>query len=217
MTGDQAGSVTKAAATASDVQSLGTGRTLRADARRNRQAVIDAARELFADKGLEAQVPDMARAANVGVGTVYRHFPTKDHLIAAIAAQQFHRMAERGREDLELTDAWAGICDFIRFAIQMQADDRGLSQVMSSRPEVMDTAARAAGLPELCDALVKRAQRSGQLRPDLDWEDIPMIACGIGHITHAGPPPSVGRWPRLVEIILDGLSAPGSGALPRPL
>ena len=209
--------MTKAAATASDVQSLDAGRTLRADARRNRQAVIDAARELFAERGLEAQMPDVARAANVGVGTVYRHFPTKDHLIAAIAAQHFDRMAARGLEDLELTDAWEGICDFIRFAIQMQADDRGLCEVMSSRPEVMDAAARAAGLPELCDELVKRAQRSGQLRSDLDWEDIPMIACGIGHITHAGPPPSVGRWPRLVEIILGGLRAPGSGSLPRPL
>lgn len=209
--------MTKAAATAPEVQSLDAGRTLRADARRNRQAVIDAARELFAERGLEAQMPDVARAANVGVGTVYRHFPTKDHLIAAIAAQHFDRMAARGLEDLELTDAWEGICDFIRFAIQMQADDRGLCEVMSSRPEVMDAAARAAGLPELCDELVKRAQRSGQLRPDLDWEDIPMIACGIGHITHAGPPPSVGRWPRLVEIILGGLRAPGSGSLPRPL
>jgi AcrR family transcriptional regulator len=206
-----------ATATASKSQPLDVGRRLRADARRNRQRVIDAARKLFADKGLEAQMPDIARAANVGVGTVYRHFPTKDHLIAAIAAQQFDRMAERGREDLELTDAWEGICDFIRFAIQIQADDRGLCEVMSSRPEVMETSARAAGLPELCDELVKRAQRSGQLRTDLDWEDIPMIACGIGHITHAGPPLSVGRWPRLLEIILGGLRAPASGSLPRPL
>ena len=157
-----------------------------------------------------------ARHAGVGVGTVYRHFPTKDHLIAAIAAQHFDRMAERGREDLKLTDAWEGICDFIRFAIQIQADDRGLCEVVSSRPDLMDTAARAAGLPELGDELVKRAQRSGQLRPDLEWEDLPMIACGVGHITQAGPPPSVGRWPRLVEIILDGLRAPPSGSLPKP-
>jgi len=209
--------MTRATATPSEVQSLDARRALRADARRNRQAVIDAAKKLFADKGLDAQMPDLARAANVGVGTVYRHFPTKDHLIAAIAAQHFDRMAERGREDLKLTDAWEGLCDFVRFAVQLQADDRGLSEVMSSRPEVMDSAARAAGLPELCDELVKRAQRSGQLRPDLDWEDIPMIACGIGHVTHAGPPPSVGRWPRLVEIILDGLRAPASGTLPSQL
>lgn len=204
-------------ATSSEVPSPDAGRTLRADARRNRQAVIDAARMLFAEKGLDTQMPDVARAANVGVGTVYRHFPTKDQLIAAIAAQQFERMADRGRRDLETTDPWEGIADFIRFAVQIQADDRGLCEVMSSRPELMDAAARAAGLPELCDELVKRAQRSGQLRLDLDWEDVPMIACGLGHITHEGPPPSLGRWPRLIEIILDGLRAPGSGPLPRPL
>jgi hypothetical protein len=81
----------------------------------------------------------------------------------------------------------------------------------------MDPAAREAGLVELCDALVKRPQRSGQLRRDLSWEDIPMIACGLGTVTHTSGPPSVGRWPRLVEIILDGLRAPGSGKLPRPL
>ena len=209
--------MTQETAPAPPLPSPGAGRTLRADARRNRQAVIDAARMLFAERGLDAQMPDVAKAANVGVGTVYRHFPTKDRLIAAIAAQQFERMADRGREDLTATDPWEGISDFIRFAVQIQADDRGLCEVMSSRPELMDTAARAAGLPELGEALVKRAQRSGQLRADLEWEDLPMIACGLGHITHGGPMPSLGRWPRLIEIILDGLRAPGSGALPQPL
>ena len=75
-------------------------RTLRSDARRNRAAVIAAAKQLFADQGLEAQMPEIARAANVGVGTVYRHFPAKDDLIAAIAAEWFDRLAERAREDL---------------------------------------------------------------------------------------------------------------------
>jgi hypothetical protein len=53
------------------------------------------------------------------------------------------------------------------------------------------------------------------LRADVDWQDIPMIVCGLGHVTHDGPPPSAGRWPRLVEIILDGLRAPGNGSLPQ--
>jgi AcrR family transcriptional regulator len=195
----------------------GVVRALRADARRNRDAVMAAAKRLFADRGLEAQMPDVASAANVGVGTVYRHFPTKDHLIAALVAERFERMAARAREDLEMSDPWEGITDFIRFAVQIQADDRALCEVMGSRPDVMDTAARANDLPELCDQLVKRAQRSGQLRRDLDWEDVPMIACGLGSVTQSTPPPSVGRWPRLVEIILDGLRAPGATKLPQPL
>ena len=192
-------------------------RALRADARRNREAVIAAAKKLFADQGVDAQMPDVAKAAKVGVGTVYRHFPTKDDLIAGLVAERFERLAQKAREGLETDDAWEGISDFIRFSAQIQADDRGLCEVMGSRPEVMDAAARAAGLPELCDRLVKRAQRSGKLRRDLVWEDIPMIACGLGRITQAAAGPATGRWPRLVEIILDGLRAPGSAKLPRVL
>jgi AcrR family transcriptional regulator len=192
-------------------------RVLRADARRNHQAVIDAAKKLFADQGLDAQMPDVAKAAKVGVGTVYRHFPTKDDLIAALAAERFERLAEKAREGIEAEDAWEGLCDFIRFSAELQADDRGLCEVMGSRPEVMDASAFAVGLDQLCDELVKRAQRSGELRRDLDWEDIPMIACGLGRITQATAGPAIGRWPRLVEIILDGLRAPGSSKLPKPL
>jgi AcrR family transcriptional regulator len=196
---------------------IGHDRALRADARRNREAVIAAAKKLFADQGLDAQMPDVAKAAKVGVGTVYRHFPTKDDLIAALVAERFERLAQKARADLEVEDAWEGISDFIRFSAQIQADDRGLCEVMGSRPEVMDAAARAVGLPELCDRLVKRAQRSGELRRDLAWEDIPMIACGLGRITQANVGPAAGRWPRLLEIVLDGLRAPGSGKLPRAL
>ena len=194
-----------------------TERQPRADARRNREAVIAAARELFADQGLDAQMPDIARAANVGVGTVYRHFSTKDDLIAALAADRFERMAQKARESLEADDPWEGLCDLIRFAVQIQADDRGLCEVMGSRPGVMGAAAEAAGLPELSERLVKRAQRSGDLRRDLEWEDIPMIACGLGSVTHTATGPAMGRWPRLIEIILDGLRAPGGRKLPKPL
>ncbi len=190
-------------------------RVLRADARRNHAAVIAAAKELFADQGLDAQMPDVAKAAKVGVGTVYRHFPNKDDLIAALVAERFERLAEKAREGVEAEDPWEGLCAFIRFSAQIQADDRGLCEVMGSRPEVMDAAARAAGLPELCERLVKRAQGAGELRRDLVWEDIPMIACGLGRITQATVGPATGRWPRLLEIILDGLRAPGTSKLPR--
>lgn len=203
--------------TAAETEPVGPERVQRADARRNREAVIAAARTLFAAEGLEAQMPDVARAANVGVGTVYRHFPTKDELVAALVADRFDRLAEKASEALEAPDAWRGFCDFIRFAAAIQADDRGLCEVMGSRPEVMDAAARAAGLPELADRLVKRAQRSGGLRRDLSWEDIPLIVCGFGPLTQAKAGPAVGRWPRLVEIILDGLRAPGARKLPKPL
>jgi AcrR family transcriptional regulator len=192
-------------------------RVLRADARRNREAVIGAAKKLFADQGLDAQMPDIAKAAKVGVGTVYRHFPTKDDLIAALAVERFERLAEKAREGIEAEDPWEGLCDFIRFAARLQADDRGLCEVMGSRPEVMNRSALAVGLDKLTDELVKGAQRSGELRKDLDWQDIPMIACGMGSVTQATMGPGMGRWPRLVEIVIDGLRAPGGTKLPRPI
>jgi AcrR family transcriptional regulator len=201
----------------STAASNGNERVLRADARRNREAVIAAAKKLFAEEGLDAQMPDVAKAAKVGVGTVYRHFPTKDHLIAALADDRFERLAETAREGVAAEDPWEGLCDFIRFSAQIQADDRGLCEVMGSRPEVMAEAAYAVGLDELCKQLVKRAQRSGKLRKDLEWQDIPMIACGLGRITPAEQGPAVGQWPRFVEIVIDGLRAPGSAKLPKPL
>jgi AcrR family transcriptional regulator len=192
-------------------------RVQRADARRNREAVIAAAKKLFADQGLDAQMPDIAKAAKVGVGTVYRHFPTKDDLIAALAVERFERLAEKVREALEMDDPWEGLCEFIRFAARLQADDRGLCEVMGSRPEVMNASALAVGLDKLTQDMVGRAQRSGDLRKDLDWEDIPMIACSMGSVTQAKMGPGTGRWPRLVEIIIAGMRAPGSSKLPKPL
>jgi AcrR family transcriptional regulator len=192
-------------------------RALRADARRNREAVIAAAKKLFADEGLDAQMPDVAKAARVGVGTVYRHFPTKEDLIAALAAERFERLAEKARDAIAAEDPWEGLCDFIRFSAQIQADDRGLCEVMGSRPEVMEASAYVVGLDELAAEMVKRAKGSGKLRKDLEWRDIPMIACGLGRITPAEMGPAAGRWPRLVEIVIDGLRAPGSSKLPKPL
>src|SRR5919106_3927898 len=162
-------------------------------------------------------MPDVAKAARGGSGPFCRHFPTKGHLIAALADDRFERLAETAREGIAAEDAWEGLCNFIRFAAQIQADDRGLCEVMGSRPEVMGDAAFAVGLDKLCERLVKGAKRSGKLRKDLEWQDIPMIACGLGRITPAEVGPATGRWPRFVEIVIDGLRSPGSAKLPKPL
>jgi AcrR family transcriptional regulator len=190
-------------------------RVLRADARRNHEAVIKAAKRLFAAQGLDAQMPDVAKAAKVGVGTVYRHFPTKEDLIAALAADRFERLAERAREALDEDDPWQGFRGFIRFSAELQADDRGLCEVMGSRPDIMGAAAMAAGLDQLCQEMVRRAQEAGKLRRDLDWEDVPMIACGLGRIVTASAGPDAGRWERFLGIVLDGLRGPGSEKLPK--
>jgi AcrR family transcriptional regulator len=189
-------------------------RPLRADARRNHEAVVAAARRLFAERGLEAQMPDIAEAAGVGVGTVYRHFPTKEELIEALAADRFERLAESAREALAEPDAWEAFRGFIQFAAELQARDCALSEVMASRPEMMRAAAEDSGLMGLTAELVERGQKAGVLRPDIDVEDVPTLICGLGRVTQAGNALPAMRWERLHAIVLDGLRAPGSEEVP---
>jgi len=194
-------------------------RVQRADARRNRAAVIEAAETLFAEQGVDAQMPDIAKAAKVGVGTVYRHFPTKDDLIEALVEARFERIAERGREALEEAkgDPWKAFCDYMHFSVELQANDRALSQVMASEPEIMRAHAEGSGVLELSGTLLALAQKSGDLREDAELWDVPMIICGLGHVTQAAQAGKVApgmSWERFLAIVLDGLRAPGPGKLP---
>jgi AcrR family transcriptional regulator len=192
-----------------------TERALRSDARRNRESVLDAARDCFAQAGLDAQMDDIAAAAGVGVGTVYRHFPTKQALAEAIAADHFDRLAASAREGLEEDDPWEGFATFLRSSAQAQAGDRALAEVMAAEPEVMcDAANRRADLHEALAELVRRAQTAGKLRRDLVPADVPMLICGIGRATLAGSSGPTMSTRRYLEIMLDGLRAPGSGELP---
>jgi AcrR family transcriptional regulator len=182
-----------------------TDRPLRADARRNRERVLGAARECFAAGGLESQIDDVARCAGVGVGTIYRHFPTKDALVEALAEEYFENLAAAAAAGLEEEDPWEGFAGFVRRAAELQADDRALAQVMAARPDAMCDAATAREDLRLSIAgLVTRAHRAGVLRRDVKSTDIPMIACGVGRAGQVGPP---GDWRRYLQVVLDGLRA----------
>jgi AcrR family transcriptional regulator len=190
-------------------------RPLRADARRNRERVLAAARECFARDGLDAQMDDIARAAEVGVGTVYRHFPTKEALAEAIAADHFDRLAASAHKALENPDPWQAFSTFLRSSAEVQAGDRALAEVMAAEPEVMcDAANRRPDLHEAFAELVHRAQAAGSLRRDLVPADVPMLICGVGRATLAGSKGPTMSCRRYLEIMLDGLRAPGSGELP---
>jgi AcrR family transcriptional regulator len=192
-------------------------RVLRADARRNREAVLRAARERLGECGLECQMEDIARTAGVGVGTVYRHFPTKDELIAALVSDRFERLAERAREALEEEDPWEAFCDLMRFSAELQVSDRALSQFISATPQLGQHEAVESGLADLTAELIANAQRSGGMRKDAVVEDVPTLICGLGAVTAgaAGNMPEL-NWERYVEIMLDGLRAPGVNKLPPP-
>ena len=183
-------------------------RAQRADARRNRAKVLDAASRQFAERGLDAQMEEIARQAGVGVGTVYRHFPTKEALLEALADRRFGAKADAAREALEFDDPWAGFVHFMQRATRITAEDLALSEAMGQLPGLCGEAAVRAGLFELVEELVERAHASGQLRRDIGPEDIPSLVSGVGHAVHAGDrgAPAM-SWERYLEIMLSGLRA----------
>ena len=179
----------------------------RADARRNRGRVLEAAREQFAARGLEAQIDDIARAAGVGVGTVYRHFPNKEDLLRALAEAKFEGLAQAARDALGAEDPWTGLVEMMTHGARVSADDLSLSEAMEQHPGICGEAAEHAGLPELTERVVKRAQESGQLRSDIVAWDIPALVCGIGRAIRVEPGAPTMHWERYLDIILAGLRA----------
>jgi AcrR family transcriptional regulator len=184
--------------------------TQRADARRNRERVLAAARRQFATHGLEAQVDDIAREADVGVGTVYRHFPTKEALLQALAADRFSRLAEWAREALQAPDAWEGFRDFLRRSAELGASDRLLSEAMAQQQAFQGAQREKDELMEATAALVERAKATGELRSDVTAQDIAMLMCGLGRATGPGAFDHAMSWERYLEIVIAGLRTPGS-------
>lgn len=198
------------------ITSKSAPRVMRADAMRNRAAVVKAAQRLMAVQGLDAQMDDIARGAGVGVGTVYRHFPTKDDLIFALAEHRFQRLAEFANEALAEHDAGAAFERFLYRGAELQATDRSLSEVMRDRPDAMQAGAVRVGLLELVRELLSRAQAEGAVRPDAVAEDILMLMCGLGTSTPGcdGPYVTPASWQRFLAIVVDGLRAGASTELP---
>ena len=193
-----------------------TERPMRADARRNRERVLDAALHCFSTAGLQAQMDDVASRAKVGVRPVYRHFPTKDALIEALADDYFARQAEAARAALEVDDPWEAFRGYVHEASDILGENRALAQVIRDRPEMMrDAALRAAeglGFFDTIAALIDNAKAAGALRDDFRLEDIPLIMCSLGSLqTSHG---AYSSWRRQRGILLDGLRAPGYEPLP---
>jgi AcrR family transcriptional regulator len=188
-------------------------RPLRADARRNRERVLTAARAAFAEQGREAQMDDVAKRAGVGVGTVYRHFPTKEALVQALASELFNGVLVGAREALAFDDPWEGFVHALWSGGKLLASDRAFTEIVAEAempisPDTQDE------MNEIFLELIRRAQEAGRLRRDIVLDDIPMFMCGIGMAT-AKPHCCPNAWQRHLTLVIDGLRAENaSGALP---
>jgi AcrR family transcriptional regulator len=178
-------------------------RPLRADARRNRERILKAARAVFADQGIDAQIDDVAKRAKVGVGTVYRHFPTKEQLLDAIVREHFEAIAEMARDALEAQDGWTGFCQMIWSAAERNAADRSLCEVMSARDK-SDVVAEC-GLAAMTEELMGRAKAEGAMRADAGAFDVPVMMIGVSAVMQTLPGEE--PWRRYIGLMLDGLRA----------
>ena len=176
-------------------------RPLRADARRNREAILKAARAVFSARGREAHLGDVARRAKVGMGTVYRHFPDKEALLEALAREQFDLLTEWAREAQRAPDPGPALEALLWRGAELQANDRALMEAVAEfKPSV---ARQASELHACMESLLAGAQETGHIRADATGEDIRLMMCGLGSVMQM---PGDG-WRRYLTVMLDGMRA----------
>ncbi|WP_026909597.1 TetR/AcrR family transcriptional regulator [Patulibacter minatonensis] len=189
-------------------------RPLRRDAERNRRRILDAAAEVFADRGLGASLDEIAQHAEVGVGTVYRRFPNKETLIDALFDDQLDGIVAIAEEGLAIDDPWGGLEHFVRSATERQAANRGLKELLLGARMGTSTGCAMAGrerIEPLVRRLVERAQADGSLRPDVVTTDMPLIQLMVGALVDYTRDVDPDVWQRLFTVVLDGLRAqPGA-------
>jgi AcrR family transcriptional regulator len=192
-------------------------RPLRADAERNRRRLLQAAGELFAEKGLGVGLDEIARHAGVGVGTAYRRFRDKDELIEALFAERmatFTSLAERALAD---PDPWAGLVSFMEGSVRMQIADRGLKEAFfRSGHRVKCLEEGRERVAPLVEGIVRRAQESGALRADLEVTDVALLQFLVSGVADFAGPIATGLGLRYLTIVLDGLRTPDPSPLPGP-
>jgi len=192
-------------------------RRLRADAARNRAAIIEAAREVFAEHGLEAPLEEIAGRAGVGIATLYRRFPGREQLIAAALVEKVTQYAEAAADALAAADPWAGFVGYVYRICELQAADRGLSDLLSM---TLSADGHIEELRAMANArvveLIDRAKAAGRLREDFVGEDLLLLliaSAAVGQVTRAD---ASDAWRRFVALALDAFQCRRSPGLPLP-
>ncbi len=192
-------------------------RPLRRDAQANRDRIVAAAREAFAAGGIEATVEEIARRAGVGIGTLYRRFPTKEDLVDAVLEEAFGEFITVAEEALAEPDAWTGFTSFLERALTLHGADRGLKDLVeSSQHGLARSEAKRATLRPLIRQLVERAQAQGTLRADFAAEDVSVVFWSAGRVIEQTSAVAPDYWRRYLGLVLDGLRAGAATPLPEP-
>ncbi len=183
-------------------------RTLRADARRNRERIMSSGRELFARDGPEAQMDEIAAHAGVGVGTVYRHFPTKEALLTEMVRVRFQEFAAIATLAEHTVDPQEVLETVMRRSAEAVEGDAGFQLAMmgSNELEWEGIEEQKAALAEVVTRIIDRAVAAGVVRGDFTFEDFGMVMCGITSTMYYKP--GSADWRRHLAIILHGVRAP---------
>ena len=196
--------------------STGGGR-LRADAERNRLRVLQAARAVFAEQGLEASTNEIARRAGVGIATLFRRFPTRDDLVEAVFADKMAAYSAAVTDALADADPWRGFCGFIERVCEMQADDRGFADVLTlTFPTAKGLEAERDRSAHALTELLDRAKAAGRLRADFAHQDVPLVLMANAGVVTATRDVAPDAWRRIVGYLIQAFAADAARPLPDP-
>lgn len=190
-------------------------RPLRADAERNRRRLLDAARTLFAQRGLEVSLDDIAREAGVGVGTAYRRFRSRDEIVEALFDERLADMEARAEHAAAEPDAWTAVSGFFLENMRAQARDRGFKQLLHQSVAGREKVQRMRGkVMPIMAAVIERAKADGALREDVTVADFTVISFMVGAAVDFTAPVAEEAWERYAMLLLDGLRAGSVTPLP---
>jgi AcrR family transcriptional regulator len=192
-------------------------RPLRRDAQANHDRIVASARAAFAEDGIDVSVEKIARRASVGMGTLYRHFATKEDLVDAVMEDAFEEFVRAAERALAEEDAWAGFRGFLEHVFALNAENRGLKDMIASRAHGQARAeAMRRRMRPLVRRLIERAQEQGALRPDFAPEDMPLVFSTGGRVIDLTADVAPELWRRFLGLMLDGLRAEAASPLPHP-
>ncbi|HTF55113.1 MAG TPA: helix-turn-helix domain-containing protein [Pseudonocardia sp.] len=192
-----------------------TTRPLRRDAQRNRELLLAAAREVFAERGLEAPLEEIARRAGVSIGTLYNRFPSRVDLVDAALTELVETSVRIAERALANPDPWQGLVEHFTAIAELQVADRGFTDicVYALPPGSATERAKRRGA-ELTLALCERAQRAGVLRPDVTLTDLVLLVWAVVRASDGVRAVAPGVWRRHLALLLDGLRSDAAHPLP---